>query len=544
MRILGVIFDDRFNFKEHLLECIRKAKKGLGALVAVSGMYGGPSPQVVRAVYNGYVEVHARCNVAINFTYGPAGMKNQLEQILIQGSKLVAGLPRRTATDVVTATAGTWNLGELFFLHGSMVVERALRGPDVALGKLLQPRPAPHANSVISKILESLDRCFPAHLLQRDVWLDRREIATLLPNWGRVRAETSTILSQQAYDDTAAGYDLIVDTDGSVTDPKRFGSTGNRGGLAWRLDVPTQGVPSRNSGFGGYCVHSTNVERRALVEGALAAEAAVQQTSFRKRLIQVGARTDKGGRREAVLEKPAENARRCPRVMFATDSLSLIISIQSMKPKTHEELRLFLLLNSLAKANSVQIHHVKGHARIISNEEADTDAKAGTARERVEDRPWTLPIEGVRAELKQLILDKRRERLAVRAKTSSRSAYFLAATEGLETATISTKGLNPRWESSIAAQLRSGQCPALADKAARSYEEGTYHVPHCKYCESAPEGGYSAPSLIEHYVRECQCFKKEREEHLPPLLQQQTTMGPHLPAVSLVGIASSNPPST
>ena len=64
-------------------------------------------------------------------------------------------------------------------------------------------------------------------------------------------------------------------------------------------------------------------------------------------------------------------------VTLITDSLSNIHRLRSCKPKTSKEVELFFAVGSLAQHVDLRIAHVRGHANIRLNEEADKLAELG-----------------------------------------------------------------------------------------------------------------------------------------------------------------------
>ena len=84
-------------------------------------------------------------------------------------------------------------MDELSHVYGSLAVDRAMRAPNLGLGRYVSKGTMQmedySKSSVLSHFRSTLDAIFPVNLLKRDHWFEKKDATTLLRNTHNVRVD-------------------------------------------------------------------------------------------------------------------------------------------------------------------------------------------------------------------------------------------------------------------------------------------------------------------------------------------------------------------
>ena len=191
-----------------------------------------------------------------------------------------------------------------------------------------------------------------------------------------------------------------------------------------------------------------------------------------------------------------------------TDSLSLIERIKSCRPRTSSEVELFYALSNLSYIADVSIHHVRGHANIRINEEADRLAEIGSSAQRTSSDPSTsntITGDAVKKIITAALDESRTNRLnkhAIASNDDGVHSWFLEVSKQLTKAKIKDKHHLYKVSQTALAQLECGSFPTHLGVA---YD-------FTNNCCSACHSKCSWKAGAQHVMFDCEAFNEVRKQ--------------------------------
>jgi ribonuclease HI len=208
-------------------------------------------------------------------------------------------------------------------------------------------------------------------------------------------------------------------------------------------------------------------------------------------------------------------------LLVLTDSLSAILMIKSLSPKSLPEARLIRALNELARHVSIVIRHVRGHAGIAANEAADALAAIGSSA------AYVRPAEEVvsHKNVKRVLGDRAEISLAEKVKTLAEEGssgckwYLQCGAPRLAAWEL------PRRISVIYNQICTGSCPRLNSTA--TYGFGGRNDP--SRCINCGDDAATSYGLIDHFLYACPRYGAQREKLLKAVIARRRSTGAKIP---------------
>jgi len=352
--------------------------------------------------------------------------------VINSAARVISGV-YKTHTELAYMFSNIPTLEELYVLESETEVDRALRVPAAGMGLHLHKG---ELSDLLAEPLRSLDSRFPPSKFHRRPLPPLKSYTHLTRNFGRISIDIAkSIESQEEFEGALGGYDLEVHSDGGATEPKVWYRSPNKSSGAWVGRLIGEKVFSMGGAdFLGWCNHSFGAERGAMTKAA-------------RELI------------PSVIES-LQRLQRVPRILIATDSLSLLMALQSRQIKCGEDIDLVAALDKLATLADVGMRHVRGHSGIDGNEAADRAATLAMQRE-ANHASCSLLQEAVKADIKAEFRKTRATELSDLAKEKPAVKRTAEMCQG----TAIRKHLKidiPVWIGRAWCQVLAGYCPRIS----------------------------------------------------------------------------------
>lgn len=483
MKILGVKLDCQLKFVQHVEELATRLAKRSNVLQMLAKQQWGPSLASVRTLYRSFVESLTRYSVPVWYRRTTGRARRKVEVIMNRTVRTILGLWDNVSTDVLYRLADLPNLADLYRFETCLAVDRALRKPRHGLGFYMDKvrKSGSSLGETLQDAMNMLDSHFPAAKFYRLPFPELKSYAHLVCEFGRINFMAQTIENQADMDELERSSDLSIFSDGGVKEPCTFAKDPNRS--AGAFVVKRGGATVFQDGFYlGVCNHSFGAERAAATRGA---GRGIQQAA------------------EFIEEKHVK-----PRVLLATDSLSLVMALKSRSIKIFEDLQLMKNINSLATIADLTISHVRGHAEICGNEEADalcTEVLRSPAMQ-TECCASLLP-EAVKSELKRHAEGERSMRIRSLAVSRPAVARAVKICGGEKLTRSHLKTDLPVVASRIGLQCMAGHCGWLLGRRAVQKVDEQFAIDVsgcCRFC------GEKVPDRVEHFIQRCEVHKEQR----------------------------------
>jgi len=484
MKILGILVDSRLRLTEYVDQLVARMASRMRVVNMLAAQQWGPSMRSVRALYRSYVESLPRYALTTWFARATKASIRRVEVIINSAARTVSGV-YKTRNEVAFWLSNVPTLSELYELESQTEIDRALRVPRTGMGLyLMNERPS----SILAKPLAQLRKRFPPEEFHRRELPALKSYAHLTREFSKIEIDVSSVESSDELGGCLQSIDIELYTDGGVSHPKEWTRKPNRSAGGWK--GRTRGAQRHEWGGGfffGCCNHSFGAERGAMTQ------------ALRELL--------------PIVQRQIQKLQRVPRVLVATDSLSLLLALRSRQVKCAEDLDLLRELAKLATVSRIKMQHVRGHCGIAGNESADENATAAMRAGFTGDASTcSLLQEAAKADVKA---DARKLREKSLEEIGRENSLVKRATEmcGLKSVVKHMKTDLPIWVGRAWCQAVAGYCPRIS-----GYRHPTnVHLDgKCQWCAE------QCNDVIEHFFLECEKHEETRKLWRAELMEEKT----------------------
>jgi hypothetical protein len=412
-----------------------------------------------------------------------------VQKVISSCARKITGLNKTAGSRMAHHLADIPNIDEIYEIYGTLEYDRALRVENPSLRVLAESASA-NPGGVLNRLRLNLEQHFPEEESVRRFFPIKRGWRELFRNRSSVSfmAEAKDrVNTQEKAETVVAGADVVVYTDGSVTNPDRIAAPDNLAGVAWSIRDCENGTKTLSSKSVGRFQHSYGTER----------------TAFTCALVDVRELL-RSGLRDAVC--PAD---RRGRIVILTDCLGLIMAMVGRKIAEAEDIDLHRELDALAGVADITVRHVSGHVGVEGSEGVDVAAKEAAKLTADDGAGSSLLHSAVKSELKLVARERRREDLRREADSLRLQAKRYAAAHALQN-DFCWRGIleddHDVQKGKLLCQIVAAHCPRAAEHPPR------HDLDQHAGCETCGAGRATAPDYNHcvHYLLSCSRYADER----------------------------------
>jgi ribonuclease HI len=488
-KLLGVWVDERIGFRTHCGWVKGEVDKRARAVRALAGGKWGVSPGSVRALYKGVVEAKVLHGLPI---WGALARKTDLgdvDKAMKRGIRPILGLPSRAKDEVLFHLSDVPNLNDLLTKSAVMEVERAMRGPETTLKRMLVSVDGRGEGVTESKgkrgggklllhyLVATWRSFFPAAAFEQEGGARGARLSDY-PSLGKVAFRAATAEDEEAVQRRIREVkaDYVCYTDASVIGGGRFRKATSTGAYVIR---DREGLELVNAAFDLPTASTSYKAEKSTLTTALHAMADLSGVKGK-------------------------------RVIIFTDAQSVLVRAQKFALDSTSDVELATALSRLSDVAEVYVEHVRGHSDISGNVEVDRRAGEGGVRREVSGGArFIYSSQEAKLHVKS-ILRKRRELELAGMVNFSESARIYVESGGLDTGRVRLLKVDePRWTTLHVARALAGFPPG------QSIKPGWARGDRCEFC-----GEHVKDSAVHAFMK-CPAHADSREELIKKLKSEQ-----------------------